>query len=124
MTGRGPAWVIVRELDEPDAVLAVARDHEVTLGFASAGPTRDADAPTAWELYAIDVVASALGSGLAQDLLATVVADRPVTAWTLCDNARALAFYLKEGFVVDAARRLHEGSGRAEMRLLRGGARR
>lgn len=117
---RDPGWVVVREVDGPDAIVAVARDAGGGMvGFASAGPTRDADAPTPWELYTVDVVPSAYGTGLAQRLVADVLADRTTTVWAWCENGPALRFYAKAGFTPDGARRVHEDSGRAEMRLLR-----
>lgn len=115
-------WRTILEVDQPDGVVAVgvAPDGEV-LGFASGGPTRDEDGPTAWELYAVNIVADAYGSGLAQDLVASVVRDRPATLWVLVDNPRARAFYAKEGFVDGGDRKTHEASGCEEMRLVRRG---
>lgn len=120
LVARDTGWVVVREVDGPDAIVAVARDADGEMvGFASAGLTRDTEAPTPWELYAVDVVPSAYGTGLAQRLLADVLADRPATVWAWCENGPALRFYAKAGFTADGARRVHEDSGRGEMRLLR-----
>ena len=91
------------------------------LGFASAGPTRDTDLHDRWELYALNVVAAARGSGLAGDLVAATVGERASSVWVLAGNERALAFYAREGWVADGGERTHEGSGLPEVRLLRPG---
>ena len=115
-------WQVRLEMDEPDGIVAVgvAPTGEV-LGFASGGPSRDDDAPVAWELYAVNVVRPAYGSGLGRDLVAAVVGDRPNHLWLLVDNPRARAFYEREGYVADGAEKVHEGSGCLEMRMVRRG---
>ncbi|CCH78802.1 GCN5-related N-acetyltransferase (fragment) [Nostocoides japonicum T1-X7] len=122
MAGDASDWTLVREVALSDAVLVVARDAtgEVA-GFASAGPPTDPLAPAAWELYAIDIVPHAYGTGLAADLLSAAVGDRPVLVWVRRDNGRARAFYAKAGFAADGARRAGETTGRPELRLWRPG---
>jgi GNAT superfamily N-acetyltransferase len=89
------------------------------VAIGSAGPSRDEDAPTAWELYAINVLAAAHGTGLADLMMAELVGERPVSLWVLDGNKRALAFYARNGFVPDGATTEHEPSGRVELRLVR-----
>ena len=75
------------------ATTLVARDgtgHMV--GFASAGPSRDEDAPTEWELYVINLLPEAHGAGLADALVRRVLGDRPASLWVAEGNARARAF--------------------------------
>jgi ribosomal protein S18 acetylase RimI-like enzyme len=107
------------ELDEPDGIVVVATglDGEM-VGFASAGPTRDEDAPTEWELYAINVVASHHGTGVADDLVAAVIGERPTTLWVAKDNGRARAFYDRHGFSVEGGAKAHESTGTAEIRMI------
>jgi hypothetical protein len=113
-------WRLRLDVDEPNAVVAVAISPEgVELGFASAGPSRDADLDGDWELYALNTITSAHGSGLARDLVAATVGDRPSAVWVLADNARARAFYAREGWADDGSRRTHEASGCLEMRMVR-----
>ncbi len=87
--------------------------------IGSAGPSRDEDAPTAWELFAINVLAAAHGTGLADLMMADLVADRPTSLWVLDGNKHARAFYARYGFVPDGATTEHEPSGRVELRLVR-----
>jgi ribosomal protein S18 acetylase RimI-like enzyme len=113
-------WRLRLEMDEPDGIMVVATgpDGEI-VGIASAGPTRDADAPTDWELYSINVLAAHQGSGVADQLIAATVAERPATLWVLRDNPRADAFYRRHGFSVEGASKIHEGSGATEIRMIR-----
>jgi hypothetical protein len=113
-------WQVRLEMDEPDGIVAVgvSPDGEV-LGFASGGPTRDDDAPVAWELYAVNIVGTAYGVGLGHDLVAAVTGDRPNHLWVIVDNPRARAFYAKEGYVPDGVEKIHEASGCLEMRMVR-----
>ena len=100
----------------PPRTLAVA-DGEV-LGFAVAGPNRD-EGPQFEELYALYVRSSWWGSGIGQALLDDVLAHRPATLWVLEDNARARAFYARNGFHPDGER-THSGWLDAwEVRLVR-----
>lgn len=115
-------WRLRLEVDEPEAlvVVATAGEDEEIVGLATGGPSRDEDAPTVWELYAINVLAAHHGTGLADELVATVVGDRPASLWVLVDNARAQAFYRRHGFAPDGAAKVHEGTGAPEIRMVRG----
>jgi len=108
------------EMDEPDGIVVVATqpDGEI-VGFASAGPTRDEDAPIAWELYAINVLAAHHGTGISDQLINAAIAERPATLWVVTDNARAIAFYRRHGFGLEGTTRLHEGTGVPETRWVR-----
>lgn len=108
------------EMDEPDGIVVVATgfDDEI-VGFASAGPTRDKDAPTEWELYAVNVLSEHHGTGIADRLIRAVVAERPATLWVVKDNARAIAFYRRHGFEVDGGSKFHEPTGAPEIRMVR-----
>lgn len=113
-------WRLRFEVDEPDGIVVVAtgRDGEI-VGIASAGPTRDQDAPTEWELYSINVLAAHHGSGVANQLITAAVAERPATLWVFRDNPRADAFYRRHGFTVEGATKIHEGTGVTEIRMIR-----
>ena len=84
-----------------------------------AGATRDPDAPTAWELYSINVVAQQQGSGVADDLMQATAGDRNLTLWVAAENARAQRFYDRHGFRIEGATRMQEVTGVLEMRMLR-----
>jgi len=107
------------EMDEPDGVVVVSTgpDGEI-VGLASAGPTRDDDAPTRWELYVINVLAAQQGTGVADQLIDAVVGRRPTTLWVVRDNARAHAFYRRHGFSDEGGTRFHEATGDPEIRMI------
>jgi len=98
--------------------VATGVDGEI-VGMASAGPSRDEDAPTQWELYAINVLVADHGTGVADQLFLSVIAQRPAMLWVVKDNVRAQAFYHRHGFAVEGATRLHEGTGAPEIRMMR-----
>ncbi|WP_154096204.1 GNAT family N-acetyltransferase [Microbacterium testaceum] len=76
------------------------------VGFASAGPARDADLPADQrELYALYVLAQHHGTGVGPALLEAALGGEPASLWVLDGNDRAVAFYLKHGFRPDGARR-------------------
>ena len=112
-------WRLRFEMDEPDGIVVVATgpDGEI-VGFASAGPTRDEDAPTEWELYAINVLAAHHGTGVADQLMTAILAQRPATLWVVTDNARAQAFYRRHGFSLEGATKVHESTGTPEIRMI------
>ena len=114
-------WRLRFEMDEPDGIVVVSTgaDGEI-VGFASAGPTRDQDVPTAWELYAINVLAAHHGTGLADQLFDAVIGQRPATLWVVSDNARAHAFYRRHGFSVEGGTKVHESTGAPEIRMISG----
>jgi len=106
-------------MDEPDGVVVVSTgpDGEI-VGLASAGPTRDEDAPTEWELYAINVLAAHHGTGVADQLIVAVMAQRSTTLWVVRDNPRAQAFYRRHGFSVEGGTKVHESTGAPEIRMI------
>ncbi|MFC4912768.1 GNAT family N-acetyltransferase [Actinomadura gamaensis] len=88
-------------------VLVAEADGEV-IGFASSGPPRDEDlAPDrAWELYAIYLRPSTwrrgVGTALLQRTIEAVPAHVPaLVLWVLDVNARARAFYERNGLAPD-----------------------
>ena len=105
---------------EPDGMVVVANgpDDDI-VGFASAGPTRDEDAPTEWELYAINVLAAHHGTGVADELMSESIAERPATQWVVTDNARAQAFYRRYGLTAEGATKPHDGTGNSGKRMVR-----
>jgi len=113
-------WRLRLEVDEAGARVASALDETgETIGLAAAGATRDPDAPTAWELYSINVVTQQQASGVADDLMQATSGDRDLTLWVAAENARAQRFYDRHGFRIEGATRMHEVTGAPEMRLVR-----
>ncbi len=94
----------------PEWTIAAAAGAEI-VGFASGGPSRDDDAATAGELYALYVAPAQWDRGVGSQLMAETVrrlhggqfADALV--WVLEDNERGRRFYERRGWTPDGARR-------------------
>lgn len=100
----------------------LARDETGVIGITTSGPARDEGAPTPWQLYAINVLARAHGTGVAGALLDTAIGDRPAYLWVVEGNDRAVAFYAKHGFTDDGVREHLPDTGTPELRMSRGAA--
>jgi GNAT superfamily N-acetyltransferase len=81
----------------------VAVEVGEVVGFAIAGPAQEAGVEVGYKLYAINVRQAHYGTGLGQQLLDQAVGDRACFLWVARDNPRAIAFYLRNGFVADGA---------------------
>ncbi len=118
-------WLTAGPAD--DVVTWVATDGPTVVGFATVGPARDADSRRAErEIYSIYLAPDAWGSGVARELMRTVVdasgARTPLSLWVLADNERARRFYRRHGFTPDGAekKRTLGGSELVEVRYRRG----
>ena len=98
----------------------LARDDDGIVGMATAGPGRDDDAPVPLELYAINVLRRAYGTGVADDLMAAALGDRAAYLWVIDGNDRALAFYRRHGFHDEGGRKPEPDTGVLEIRMSRG----
>ena len=85
-------------------------DDGALLGFASTGPSQDADAADGTaEVFAVYVDPDRTGEGVGGALLAHAVEDlaarafRAATLWVLASNAAARGFYEAEGWSADGA---------------------
>lgn len=87
-----------RIIDEPSVAVCVAEVDAAVVGWATAGPGREAEAVRPLELEGIYVLAGAHGSGAGQGLLDAVIGDRPAFLWVAEHNPRAEAFYRRNGF--------------------------
>ncbi|WP_434172670.1 GNAT family N-acetyltransferase [Clavibacter michiganensis] len=109
--------------DASGAPTVVALDDDRIVGFALAGPARDEDPPRPFQLYAIDVVASAhgTGAGAGQALFDAAVGDSPAYLWAADDNPRAAAFYRRNGFARDGGveRQTYQGAEMVTVRMVR-----
>jgi GNAT superfamily N-acetyltransferase len=105
-------WVAIN----PDPAAAV---QDRVIGYSSPGPTRDEDAPTPLELYAIYVREKWWGSGLGYRLLDTAIGKEAASLWLLEENERAKAFYRRQGFVEDGSRVDEPFFGVPEIRMVR-----
>ena len=94
----------------------VAEDGTGTVGFTSIGPCRDEDAEAGdLEIYATYLHPRVWGSGVARDLMRTVLGNldsgTAVTLWILEGNERAQHFYRRHGFQPDGTERIDEIGG-------------
>jgi len=104
----------------PDVLWLLARDESGIVGMISAGPPRDDGPPAPLELYAINILRRAHGSGLADELMARVIGDRPAYLWVLEGNTRAISFYRRHGFSDEGGRKPEPDTGVVEIRMARG----
>ena len=115
VTDRASRWKAA--VAAADTTVLVAEDASGTVGFTSVGPTRDEDAePGDLEIYAIYLHPRAWGSGVARDLMRTVLDGLDpgvvVTLWILKGNERAQHFYRRHGFQPDGTERIDDIGGR------------
>lgn len=93
---------------------------DAVIGFASAGESTDESPVTPLELSALYVRAAWYGTGVADDLLRTVLDPRkPCSLWVFEDNPRARAFYGRHGFRPDGARKIEPFTAVLELRMVR-----
>ncbi|MEV0341614.1 GNAT family N-acetyltransferase [Nocardia sp. NPDC050713] len=115
---RAEAWDRVRRAHPGSTHVAVVGDSVV--GFASSGPPRDRAPVAPLELNALYVRADWYGTGLARELLDTVVAPgQPCSLWVFEDNPRAQAFYRKHGFALEGARKVEDFTIAMQVRMVR-----
>ncbi|RAS64067.1 L-amino acid N-acyltransferase YncA [Lentzea atacamensis] len=82
----------------------VGLDGDQVVGFICTGPSHEADAVS--QLYAIYLLPSAWGTGLALPLAEAGLAGlTDVVLWVLEDNQRARRFYERLGFTADGTTR-------------------
>ncbi len=104
----------------PGSHTAVAEIDGELVGFAHVGTNMDDPAPRDRQLWFIYLLQSAQGSGAGQALLDEVLGDDPASLWVLEENPRARAFYARNGFVEDGARKpTGFDRGGDELRMLR-----
>lgn len=94
-------------------------DGEV-VGYAFAGPSAEADGIREWQLFHLYQYPRMHGSGTGQALLDAAIENRPTVLWTAEDNPRAIAFYRRNGFAPDGARKIEPAwEDLAEIRMVR-----
>jgi ribosomal protein S18 acetylase RimI-like enzyme len=102
-----------------DRGVTIAISGSDVIGFAVAGPAEEAGVNIRFQLNAINVRQSYWGTGVGQRLLDMSLADRDAFLWVFRDNARARAFYRRNGFRADGAERVEPLFGPVEIRLVR-----
>lgn len=89
------------------------------VGFASAGPSHDAEPIADTELYVLNTDVSCHGSGVAARLLESVLLHQSASLWVVQQNDRAQAFYRKHRFVVEGALKWDAAAGTQDVRMRR-----
>lgn len=110
-------------LDQPLSPLRilVGLDPGGTIvGMVCLGPNRDDDSPAQQEVWAINVLDEAKGTGLADALLDEAVGPDAASMWVLQENRRAHAFYARHGFAPDGRSIYDERLQATQVRLVRG----
>lgn len=100
-----------RILDDGATTVLVAEAAVGIVGWCSVGIGRDEDAPRELELEGIYLLATHHGSGAGQTMLDAGLGDRPAYLWSAVDNPRAQAFYRRNGFTADGARKQYPLAG-------------
>ncbi|RMI35518.1 GNAT family N-acetyltransferase [Nocardia stercoris] len=119
---RAAQWERQRVRGLSTTVVAVATGTTEVIGFADAGAPRDLPAAATAELCGLYVRAAWYGTGLARELLDTVLDPATDTSlWVFDDNPRAQAFYRKSGFRPDGTRRPEPFTLAPEIRMIRPG---
>lgn len=100
---------------DPATIVIVAVDDDSIVGFVSAGPTRDDDAPSSsGELGAIYLEERVVGRGVGRGLLERAVEGMRsagftmASLWVLDSNERARRFYERAGWVWDGTHSSHQ----------------
>ncbi len=83
----------------------IATEGEQIVGLAQASPSADDDIDVLLEINMLYVRQPYKGSGLADALLKTTIGDADAYAWVLENNARAISFYARHGFIPEKVRR-------------------
>lgn len=89
----------------------VASAADAVVGFANAGPGRDADAPVARELEGIYVLGSHHRERLGSRLLTAAIGTHDAYLWVWTGNRHAIAFYRSHGFELDGVVEDHPLAG-------------
>jgi 2-(1,2-epoxy-1,2-dihydrophenyl)acetyl-CoA isomerase len=115
---RAEQWERIRG-EHPDGTVVAVVDDTV-IGFASAGPARDAQPVARRELNAMYVRAAWYGTGVAHELMRAVLDPTTDTSlWVFEENPRARSFYRKYGFEPDGTRRAERFATAVEIRMIR-----
>ncbi len=103
----------------PGQYLVAVGDQRV-VGLAWTAPSCDKPPVRELELVGLYLLAAHHGAGLGRALLDAAVGNRPASSWMAQDNPRARAFYARNGFTPDGARKVEPSwEDLTEVRLVR-----
>jgi GNAT superfamily N-acetyltransferase len=98
-------WERICSSPGSSARFAVAESAGRPVGIGGAGASRDDRPARDRELWFLYLLEREHGSGAGQALLDEVLGTDPASLWVLEGNARAIAFYERNGFTADGGRR-------------------
>ncbi|WP_370589299.1 N-acetyltransferase family protein [Salinibacterium sp. ZJ70] len=105
LDARRDMWRAALGAEHHDIIRVAEHDSRI-VGFAWVGESSEEDRPFApRQLKALYVDAALHGSGVGQRLFDAVRGEGPLVLWVLRDNARAIAFYERNGFRRDGFER-------------------
>ncbi|MFC7405611.1 GNAT family N-acetyltransferase [Georgenia alba] len=117
---RRQTWHRTLTEPRPGRTVRVGAVAGSVVGIAMSGPPLSGHPVRDLELYALYVLAAHHGTGVGQALLDAVLGEEPAQLWVAEDNPRARAFYARNGFRPDGARKVDAGlDDLAEVRLVR-----
>jgi GNAT superfamily N-acetyltransferase len=117
---RRQMWTEWVEEERSRRTIRVAEINGAVVGFAAAGAPLSHPAPRTLELYLLYLSQEWHGSGAGQMLMDAVIAGHPAFLWVARHNARACAFYARNGFVPDGSEKTDPRADRLiEIRLVR-----
>lgn len=100
--------------------IRVAEIDGAVVGFAAAGAPLSHPAPRTLELYMLYLSKEWHGFGAGQKMMDAVIAGHPAFLWVAQHNARARAFYARNGFMPDGVEKVDpRAEGLVEIRLVR-----
>jgi ribosomal protein S18 acetylase RimI-like enzyme len=107
----------------PDNILLAKTDEGRVIGFVGYGKNRDNDLADSGEIFAIyvlrDYYDKKAGYALMEAGMEKLMDYSRVAVWVLADNARAIRFYERYGFVRDgASKAITLGTPLTEIRLI------
>jgi GNAT superfamily N-acetyltransferase len=99
--------------------LVVTVEDDSVIGFIAAGPDKEPGVDVAFQLWVLNVRRAYWGTGVAQQLFDYAVGDRDAYLWVHRENARARAFYARNGFVPDGAAKIDPDFAAPIIRMVR-----
>lgn len=126
--GFAPMWESIGVAYDEDRVpddgrqlwVATTRDG-APVAFIMHGRAREEDAPAERQVWSLNVHPDHQGSGIAQRLMDERFGAGPAYLWVAQGNARAIAFYERNGFVLDGTEATDHHEGVVELRMVRKG---
>lgn len=103
---RRSSWAALLSTLRADQIVRAAVADGHVIGFSFVGPAQDENLARDLELYSLYVLSAWYGTGVAAVLLEGSLRGQPAQLWVAKQNARAIAFYRKQGFDLDGTEKV------------------